>query len=294
MADKTEDQTETEAQTEKRPKLQTEYNPKGSPVQVNITPIDGRSETEFPPKPLEVEFGEYITWRDGEEQKVSGRFRVTYPRVIDGMEDHLRVLAVDPKKAIGMAIKQSGRGTEDDYQIDADYEDEFFKQRITPEKDDGADIWSASKFAENRDKLTEIRSDANAALERAEENLAGAQDDALEFSKLVLEANRLVGGDRKALASWARGPKEGGSNLAAIYKIGKGENALYEAMRLAQLSEAEYSVLPDHFGQGRRPSPLAGDQGARAPDGDEVQVRLRLQAREGRADPERRGKRQPN
>lgn len=250
-----EDQVETteepKTETPKRNPIQTEFNAKGSPVQVQIAPIDGRSESEFPPKALEVEFGEYTTWREGEEGKTSGRFRVTYPRVIDGIEDHLRVLAVDPKKAIGMAIKQSGRGTEDDYQIDADFEDEFFKQRIAVEKPDAQDIWTASKFAENRDQLAAMRSDANEALVRADENLAGAQDDALEFSKLVMEAHKLVGGDRKALASWARGPKEGGSNLSAIYKLGKGENALYEAMRLAQLTDAEYSVLPASLTSGK-------------------------------------------
>lgn len=246
MAD--EKQTETTAETtEAKKPLQRNFIAIGPMKQVVITPKREKDET-LVGKTLDVQFGKLETWREGEEKKVSGRFEVTYPRVVDGMEDHLKTLATKADAAIAAAIKLSGRGTVDDYTFDLD--DEFFKQTFDAPKVDADDVWKNDKFKANREGLIELRSEAEDALSRAADAKEHAQEEAKALAGVLAKAYELVGKSRKALASWALGV-EGAGNHPQLAKMGKGANALYEAMQFARITDAQYDVLPSSITSGK-------------------------------------------
>lgn len=234
------------ADTETKAPLQKAFEPKGAPFALEIVPVEDTPET--PAKTLEVEFGIFKTWREGEEPKLSGRFRVTYPRVVDGMEDHLIALGADPAKAVAQVIKLSGRGNADDYTFDLDHE--FFDQKFEAPKQDENDVWHNPKFAGLREELIELRGEAETALTTAEDAKENAQEEARVLAGVIKSVFDKLSGRRKALESWAKGA-EGAGNYPHLAKLGKGSNALYEAMRLATITDAQFDVLPSTITSGK-------------------------------------------
>lgn len=219
------------------------YVQKGDSVQVKIVPVDAADDTLLE-KMIDVAFNELHQSREGEETKIVGRFSATYTRVVDGREDNLVGYAPDAQKAIAQVIKQSGRGTIDDYALEAEFEDDFFKQKIEAPKTDASDIWKTADPA-SVEALNTLRADVEETLGAIDENTADAEEEATKLAHMLMEANAhpLIKNDRKKLAAWARGGK-GGSNMPLLQKLGSGVNALTEAMRIAQLSDTENAVRP--------------------------------------------------
>lgn len=229
--------------------LQKEFAPKGEYRQVSLEPVDD-SNPMTPAKVLEVQFGEYTTWRaaDKSDAKVSGRYQVTYPQVVDGVEQHVVALAVAADKAIAQVIKQAGRGSIDDYVVDLD--DDFFKQKIEAPKIDANDVWGSPKFAEVRDDLAEAMGAAEQTLTTLEDARENAQEEAFKLAEILRGVFDMIGGSRKALEAWARGPS-GSTNHPHLSKLGKGANALYEAMLPSYLSETQRELLPSTLTSGK-------------------------------------------
>lgn len=240
------DEAKAPAKETKAP-LNREFRQKGADVQVNIVPID-ESDSKLLAKTLEVAFGEFATWREGEEEKIAGRYQVTYPRVVDGVEEHIVVLGADPKKAIAGVISQSNRGTIDDYSIEADFEEDFWKQKITAPKEDANDVWSAKGFADIRENLAELRGTIEGELEAVQASSEATQDDYRAVSNHLCEVHDLIAsknssGVMKSMTAWIAGMK-GGDNMPLLTKLGKGVNAIREAMFLGRLADEEYAFYP--------------------------------------------------
>lgn len=227
--------------------LQKEFTAIGEFRQIDITPVD-ETNPALIAKTLEVQFGKLETWREGEAPKVAARFEVMYPRVVDGLEDHIKALAVDAKKAIAAAIAQSGRGTVDDYAFDLD--DDYFKQTLDLPKSDPDNVWASDKFKDLREELAALRGDAEEALEVSEDAKENAQEEARKLAEVVGMVFEKVGGSRKALSSWAMGP-DGSGNYPLLAKLGKGANALYETMLIGRLTDAQFAVLPSTITSGK-------------------------------------------
>lgn len=245
-----------EAEAPKKPTgvLTTEFTQKGESVIVEITPVDEKDE-KLQGKHLDVAFGELLSYRlqeDGSktDEKIAGRFRVRYPRVIDGLEENLETMSPNAVKAVEMAVKQSGRGTAADYVIDADFESEFFKQKIETPKTDPNNVWTNDKFKDVRGELRQLGGEAESALEAASSSQVVTQSDFLDVAKVLKKMFELVNRSRPALASAVNGA-DGDSNHPLLKKFGSGPNALTEAMRLAELTEAEYDALPGSITSGK-------------------------------------------
>jgi len=95
-----------------------------------------------------------------------------------------------------------------------------------------------------------MRGEAEEALEDAENAKENAQVDARKVAHILTQVYEKVGKSRKALTIWARGP-DGAGNFPMLAKLGKGANALTEAMRLAQITDAQFAVLPASIASGK-------------------------------------------
>lgn len=232
-------------------KTMKQFTPKGETRQLVITPKDADNELTIQ-KTLDVQFGEFAIWKELDKDSthvVSGRYQVSYPRVIDGMEDNLVVMATDAAKAVAQVIKQSGRGEATDYVFDLD--DDFYKQKVTMQRTDPDDVWKSGKFKDVREQLSGLAGEAEEAIKTAEEAKGDAQNEALKLAKVVQKAFAMVGNSRKALASWAKGEIGGNNPNFNLAKLGNGAHALYEAMALARLTAAQFEVLPATLTSGK-------------------------------------------
>ena len=261
------DETEaTEVVEDKAPKkaavtgkLVKEFTQLGEGRDIRITPID-TDDARMLPKTLHIGFGEEHVHRlqdDGEKTdlKVFGRFRVSMPRVIDGLEDNLIVFASNASKAVGLVIKNAGRGTVDDYEIDADYEEDFFKQKVEVEKVDPNDVYTNPIFASLKDIMASASGEVEGLLDSAQGSQTMTQEDYIAVAKVLVglkDAFIKVGckNFRAALASWAAGAS-GGSNHPLLKQFGNGANALTEAMRLAEVTDNELQLVPASVTSGK-------------------------------------------
>ena len=221
----------------------------GSSVDVRITPIDDSNERILP-KTLVVAFGEEHTHRlqeDGSktDEKVLGRYQVSLTRMLDEVEDVMVKSGVSASKTIELAIKDGTRGTVDDYEVDADYEAEFFKQKVVAEKVDLDDVWT-DRFKDVKDDLFAAAGEIEGLLDAAQGSQVTNQDDYLKVAHVLIKVRDILKpaskSHRHAMQSWAKGGI--GSNHPLLKKFGNGINALTEAMRLAELTAYEYSLLP--------------------------------------------------
>ena len=249
------DENKVEEAPKKAPvtgKLVKAFTQLGDTQDVRITPID-EDDKRMLPKTLNVAFGHEMQHRlqeDGTEtdQKKLGRYCVSMPRVIDGIEDPLVVYGADAAKTIALSIKNSGRGNVDDYNVDADYETEFFKQKLEIVTVDRDDVYTNKIYAGVQDLLSDAAGEIEGLLDTAQGSTVQNQDDYLQVAKVLVKVKEALveagcKSFRHALASWAKGSSDG-SNHPLLKKFGGGINALTEAMRLAELSEYEFDILP--------------------------------------------------
>lgn len=223
----------------------------GNTMDVRINPTDD-GDKRLLPKTLVVSFGDEAQHRlqkDGSitHEKVLGRYRCELPRVIDGIEDPLVVYGVKAQSTIELAIKNSKRGTAEDYEIDADYELEFFKQKRAADTVDKDNVWDTTLYADLQSTLSDAAGEIEGLLETAQGSTESNQEDYLKVGLALVKVKAAmktagISNFRKPLAVWAAGAD--GSNHPLLKKFGKGDHALTEAMRLAELTDAEYAVIP--------------------------------------------------
>jgi hypothetical protein len=218
----------------------------GDGRKVTLTPVEGGDAVE-----VQVDFGQLVI-KEGEEDagKVRGvRYRVSADVIVMGNSVSLEEGGVSFDKAVASFVENALRVDADAYDVEYDEDDEFFSQKAptvkAPSKDD---VWANKDY--DQEALNKLRGDAEAALAVAQDSEKGSQDDARAVSYVLMDAFEAVGGSRKALQNWAQGGK-GGENMALLSKLGKGVNALTEAMRLGQLTDAEYAVIPASLTSGK-------------------------------------------
>ena len=240
-------------------KLVKVFEQSGETRQIAIVPID-TDDIRMTPKTLQIYFGLLKTHREQEDgsetdQKEVGRYGVEYPRIIDGVEEPLVVFGTNAAKTVELAIKNAGRGTVDDYELDADYEEDFFKQKVEADRVDPNDVWGNDTYKDQREALLDLAGEAEGKLETAASNTVLTQGDYMDLAKIIQKVYQIfqdmgIKNPRAALRSWAEGAK-GASNHPALKKLGAGANSLTEAMRLAELTDAESEVTPASLMSGK-------------------------------------------
>lgn len=189
---------------------------------------------------------------DDETGEIAGsRFVLSGTLSVMGKDVEVSAASPDFAKAIDMFITTQLRGESDDYVATYDEEDAFFSQKFKKAAVASDDVWHNPKFADNREALEELRGETETLLQTARDSETGSQDDYLHVAQTLAKAYNLVGSSKKALVAWAKGASEDGGNLTLLTQLGKGENALTEAMRLAQISDVEYRVLPASVTSGK-------------------------------------------
>ncbi len=178
---------------------------------------------------LEVERGQVCTTKEDGSKTYAERFRA-HP-----------VAPIEKPDAIGMAatidatvkatLKAMSYGGADDFTWDAD--SEFFtpSPRANTDKDDPFQ-------RDDADELYELRKQANAAFEEAQNSEEGAQVAWRGASQMLEQVYDKLGRNGKAFTAWAKGG-ERAKDAPFIAKLGNGKNALSEARMLAQLTDAD-------------------------------------------------------
>ena len=190
-------------------------------------------------------------------ETVGHRFVLSREETIMGKVIELSAGAVDVSKAVDAFITQEMRQDPDEYDVEGT-DDEYFAQKFVKPKVEKADIWKSEAFAEIREELSAARDEVEGALISARDSEVTTQEDYLKFSQMLVatkaKIEAVVGATsvNKAMASWANGGSEGGNDAHPLLsQLGSGTNALREAMYLAQLTVAEYNVLPAGITSGK-------------------------------------------
>ena len=231
------------ADTEKKPTVTKEFVAKAAPVNVLIE-REGR-----PAKEVEMVFGHLVTTKDGEAPRAVGRFRANITVVVDGMEVTSEGEAAKAEKALDACIRNANLGTAADWTYALD--GEYFEQSYTPPKVDENDFWSNDAYKDMREEVALLRDEVEQRAEQVESAKDDAQKVSVEFAVFLRDLLKKVGGKMKVLESVLRGPAGSGDNHPRTQRLGKGANALREAMRFADLTPLMFAVLPNTVTSGK-------------------------------------------
>jgi hypothetical protein len=210
-----------------------------------MTNLDTEMETT-----VTVTYGVLVSTADDTSGKIKGsRYILSFHMDIMGKSTQIEAGGVDMSKA-SESLVVAFNGDVDEYEFTYDEDDEFFSQKYAAPKADANDVWTNDKYAANRDELDALRGTAEGALAAAQDGEKAAQGEALEVARVIKRAFEIVG-TKKALQVWAKGTVADGENMKLLSSLGKGANALSEAMRLAELSDAEYALLPASLTSGK-------------------------------------------
>lgn len=219
-----------------------EFIPVGEAREVNVTVAEG---VMAPNAVFTVQFGE---WHKKPTEKEphpgkSGRWALSREITVDGAIQHVTKYSTGVDKLIEneMAIVYGAFNIPLDQVLhDADFEDEYFAQKISIVTDD---VYKMTAYADKLSAFNEARGEIEATLDAAEGSAETTQADYHKVATILTDLKEQVGGNMKLLKSIVNGGEDG-KNQSRLIKLGKSDNALNEAMWLATISEAEMSILP--------------------------------------------------
>lgn len=225
------------------PKVTKEFVAVGEPKAIDIE-REGR-----PLKEVSFQFGHLVTSKEGEDDKVAGRFEASTVIVVDGVEETVSAMAMKADKALDALLKSANLGSVDDWTFDLD--DEYFEQKYSAPKVDENDFWSAKAFEGVREEVAALRDAAEEKAATLEDAKEGAQAESVELAQILKRMLEKCGNKLKVLESALRGPKGEGTNHPRMAKLGRGANAVREALRFAELTQAMFDVIPSSITSGK-------------------------------------------
>lgn len=224
------------------------YKPSGEAREVAVQVLN--EELGLPNQVFMLQFGVMTTKGKDGKNSSAGRWALSRVIIEDGAQVYRTVYSNDPLKMCELqaaTVYGALGATPDDYAFDADWEDEFWKQKHVSVKDD---VWAMDEFADKLDAFTEARGEIEATLQRAEETGRATQEDYRAVSKKLDELLTECDGNFKLLSSLLMGG-EGGSNMPLVQKLGKGVNALREALVLGRMSDTAFEIFPANITSGK-------------------------------------------
>lgn len=220
----------------------TSFRPEGDPVTVSMVTEEG-AEID-----LSAQYGLIVVDEGGEIK--DHRFVVSREENILGQMVELSAGAASITAAMDKFVMQEMRADPAEYAYEG-IDDEYFDKKFVKKTVDKDDVWKSEEFADKREALDTLRGDIEGILQTAQDSETGTQGDYLDLARMLTKVYDLVGRNRKALKTWALGTAETGNNMQLLTQLGKGDNSLTEAMRLAQITDAEFSVLPVSITSGK-------------------------------------------
>ena len=213
----------------------------GEMREIAITVAEG---VQAPNQVFVMQFGSQAAKdKDGKPKPLVGRYALSRNIIKDGAATWHTVYGPDPAKLIDnamMIVYGQLNIPLDQVFSDADLEDEWFTQKIEVVKDD---VWKMPQYEDQLESFAEARGAIEEVLETAESNAVTTQEDYLKVAQILTGLRDNVNGDMKLLKSIVMGGDDAG-NMPRIAKLGRGDNALREAMWLAELSDGEMQILP--------------------------------------------------
>jgi len=223
----------------------TELNYQGEPRGVAIM-SDGEEYS------ASVAYGLLVSTDDETKGVIKGsRYVLSMTTTSLGKETTRNGVGVDLLKAFDALCDAMGLDPEE-VELHYDEDDEFFSQKYAAPKASSSDVWNNPKFADNREELEAARAEVMDGINAAQASGVATQEEWRALAQKLVHVSNLLNNDTAALKSWAEGAGGDGDNsFSLINALGKGVNAVREAMRLAQISDLEYSVTPGSITSGK-------------------------------------------
>lgn len=211
---------------------------------LTLVPFE-EAEEDVVEKTITLVFGELSRQKDDEDPKIAGRYRASLVRVVDGVEETVSAMAASALKAVELLVKDYiPKVAPEDYDIqgvfdESDAPKEWFEQKIAAPTDEKDNPWKG----DDAEELEALRVELDAKIGDTYAGQADTQEDYRDIAKTLKTVYNKLGNKKAKLEAWRDGAS--GSNTGEnLKKFGKGNHALTEAMRLAEITDAEYAMLP--------------------------------------------------
>ncbi len=250
----TEENTVVELDTTPVANLDTTYKNVRAGALVTCTPVD--EDSPLAAKTVTVDYVEVQAYKGEEAKPVAYKFCATGVVTVEGMETEVVKYAAKADRAVDMVLDAIFKGVKGidhtSFANDADWEDEWFQSNMKAPPAVTDNCWVMDKFKDNLEELAAARGEFESHMEASQGNEVTAQFEAIQAAKVLHPIYRdVLGSNRKLMASWAMGPDGQGANMPLLAKLGKGQHALTELMKLATISDALVRILPVSITSGK-------------------------------------------
>lgn len=218
-----------------------------SEVKVEVNELNAREfdlvalNEEMQNRLVRVGFCERTRTKEGEDPKVTAWWVAQIEIVFDGQQEIVEGAGSKPKMAVEKAVKAiPGATTIEDF-VELDYDDDFFKQTVKTAEKPLVDYKDEVNGVSLMDMRGTIENDLVAVMDK-EGDVLGIN---IRIGKALCAVNEKLGGKVPALKAFLAGDGLGDNaqEMPHITQLGKGTNAIQEAMRFGQAHDNLLSVM---------------------------------------------------